>query len=165
MSKKKIIKKVTKILQADYGSVPTLYFCDADGDQVQIKRYSDIRFALKSHNKQLQLLAAQNDSISSSSSSRHPLLRLNARMGDEDEDHTCMMSTLTLLSPRNKKDKGVRFSGASAATAVTMEGDIMLHDDKFHWQKGKQLLLYALQPSVVRLSCCLSIAYWYVLIY
>ena len=135
MSKRKIIKRVSRTLQADYGSVPTLYFCDADGDHVLIKRYSDIRFAIKSHSKQV-LAAARNESESTSTSTStrlsQSLLRLHARMGD---DELLVMSTLALApSPRKSKSKGR--PALPDPKAATMEGDVLLHDDKFHWQKG-----------------------------
>ena len=141
MSKRKIIKKVTKILQADYGSKPMLYFCDTDGDQMLIKRYSDVRFALKSHNKQLR---------NASSSDCAPLLRLTARMGDGEMPSLGTLalsspssSSATCLPPQQQERRGEskdncmannQYAGINAG--VTMEGDVLLQDDYFHWQKG-----------------------------
>lgn len=128
MSKRKIIKKVSKTLQADYGSKPILYFCDTDGDQIQIKRYSDIRFALKSHSKHL--------SASQTGSDNFPLLRLNARMGDADLP---LMSTLALTNSQRRGEHKQDLQGAYnvGAASATMEGDVLLQDEQFHWQKGK----------------------------
>lgn len=123
MSRRKIIKKVTKVLQDDYGSAPLLFFLDADGDQVLLKRPSDLKFALRSHNKQ---------------SKGGALLRLHARMGDDME----VLSTLR-LSPEKKHKEGSEEDApiTPPGAGATMEGDVQLQDEKFHWQKGGHRVL------------------------
>ena len=141
MSKRKIIKRVSKVLLAEYGSAPILYFCDTDGDHVLIKRYSDIRFALKSHSQQQQqqqLSASQHEtdastvtSITSTVTSSHPthLLRLHACI---EGNELPAVSTLGL----SRTHTGSLPLPLPDLKAATMEGDVLLCDDKFHWQKG-----------------------------
>jgi hypothetical protein len=139
MSKHKIIKKVCKILTADYGSVPILYFCDADGDEVLIKRYGDVRFAIKSHNKMSKLAIA-------GSRESQKILRLHARIAGDDLN---LMSTLS-MSPTKEMKKEMKKEIVNVPRqeddTVTMEGDVLLQDTKFHWQKGNLALI---QPLVL----------------
>jgi hypothetical protein len=135
LSKRKIIKKVTKVLLADYGVVPVLSFCDMDGDQVLIKRYADVKFAIRSHHKHLSYRQQRdrNSGTDGSNGSVVSILRLSARVDDDDG---IRMSTLTMSHPQIR-DHHHHNNNNNKGSATATEGDVVLNnDEKFHWQKG-----------------------------
>jgi hypothetical protein len=110
LRREKIISSTMRILEKDYGSRPKLYYADADGDTILLMGKTDLKYALRVHDKMVS--KEKDGSEGGKSSSR--LLKLVARFTNEN-----VAETGKVLS--NKKQISKSVDGSIFNTVVAGE--------------------------------------------
>jgi len=121
----KVVRRVTKALETDYGLRPRLYYRDSDGDDVLIRRQMDVLYALHVHNEQgrkLRLSAVFEEQRSRSSS-------LATRVNTPSLNPGHISPAVEQLNASDELNQ---------ASPMKVIGDNFIHGDgEFLWKKGE----------------------------